>query len=190
MSPGWFRNASPIAADATTHRGQSIGHQLVVDGDFSFPPSDPLIRGLTEQRDIINQRLELPESDRLINVHIYADEWSYREQIARRLPKFPERRALFVETASSLDVYAYRGEHEGVDLRHEVAHGYLHAAVPNLPLWLDEGLAEYFEVPRGQGGVNRPHVELLQGQVAVAGWNPDLSRLEALVDADRMTQLD
>ena len=52
------------------------------------------------------------------------------------------------------------------DLRHEVAHGYLHAVVPQLPLWLDEGLAEYFEVPRGMAGVNRPHVDQLVAEMS------------------------
>ena len=66
-------------------------------------------------------------------------------------------------------MYAYWGDRVAEDLRHEVAHGYLHAVVPNLPLWLDEGLAEYFEVPRGQDGVNRPHVELSPAVWPTAG---------------------
>ena len=46
----------------------------------------------------------------------------------------------------------------GEDLRHEVTHAYLHSVLPNIPLWLDEGLAEYFEVPRGRHGLNRDHL--------------------------------
>lgn len=190
QSPGWLHDGPSAAPVATTHRGQSIGNQLVLDGDFAFPPSDPLIKDLIAQRDIINQRLGLPETDRPIYVHLFANEDSYHEHLSRRLPNYPARRALFVETSETLEVFAQRGAQEGVDLRHEVAHGYLHAAVPNLPLWLDEGLAEYFEVPRGQQGVNRPHIELLRGQVELAGWQPDLDRLEALRDVEEMTQLD
>ena len=72
-----------------------------------------------------------------------------------RYPDFPKRRAFFVETDTQLAVYAQWGDRVAEDLRHEVAHGYLHAIVPSIPLWLDEGLAEYFEVPRGQNGLNR-----------------------------------
>jgi hypothetical protein len=74
------------------------------------------------------------------------------------------------------------------DLRHEVAHGYLHSVVPNLPLWLDEGLAEYFEVPRGHGGLNRPHVVELSDRLST-GWRPDLRRLESLTSVGEMTQM-
>ena len=75
------------------------------------------------------------------------------------------------------------------DLRHEVAHGYLHAVVPGMPLWLDEGLAEYFEVPRGHGGLNRPHLELLSDMAAHGQWQPDLARLEQLTNAADMEQI-
>ena len=68
------------------------------------------------------------------------------------------------------------------DLRHEVAHGYLHAVVPNLPLWLDEGLAEYFEVPRGLDGVNRPHVDRACRRAWPTTGGPNLARLEQLRD--------
>jgi hypothetical protein len=71
-----------------------------------------------------------------------------------------------------------------------VAHGYLHAVVPNLPLWLDEGLAENAEVPRGEAGLNRPHVQLLLENLANYGWRPNLERLERIDSAAEMTQLD
>jgi hypothetical protein len=76
------------------------------------------------------------------------------------------------------------------DLRHEVAHGYLHAVAPGLPLWLDEGLAEYFEVPRGRRGLNRPHVELLLAQFRAERWVPNLPRLERLEHAAELSQMD
>ena len=94
-----------------------------------------------------------------------------------------------VESDTRLMVYAFWGDHVAEDLRHEVAHGYLHAVVRNLPLWLDEGLAEYFEVPRGSRGLNKPHVEELRSSLD-RGWQPDLRRLESLQSVDQMTQLD
>jgi len=106
-----------------------------------------------------------------------------------RMEPEEKRRAFFVESDTRLTVYAYWGDRVAEDLRHEVAHGYLHAVVPGLPLWLDEGLAEYFEVPRGQSGLNRPHLE----QLAVgmpSTWQPDLKRLEALRGTADMTQVD
>ena len=74
------------------------------------------------------------------------------EYLTRNFPSVPSRRAFFLETDTRLAVYAHWSDRVAEDLRHEVAHGYLHSVVPGLPLWLDEGLAEYFEVPRGQNG--------------------------------------
>ncbi len=88
-----------------------------------------------------------------------------------------------------MKVYAYWGDRVGEDLRHEVAHGYLHSVIPNLPLWLDEGLAEYYETPRGSHGMNLEHVYLLVEAFCRDDWQPDLETLERLNDPAAMTQL-
>jgi hypothetical protein len=59
---------------------------------------------------------------------------------------------------------------------------------PGLPLWLDEGLAEFFEVPRVNGGLNWPHVELLSDMMQHDNWRPDLAELEQLAEAGQMEQ--
>ena len=89
-----------------------------------------------------------------------------------------------------MDVYAYWGDRVAEDLRHEVTHGYLHTMVPHLPLWIDEGLAEYFEVPRGQGGLNAPHLTLLLEAGRQRGWVPDMRRLERVTMPAAMSQQD
>jgi hypothetical protein len=164
--------------------------QLVFHADFILPSENRLIDELVAERQLISDRLRIPTSDRQIHVHLFADEADFKRHVSRRFPGFPERRAIFVETDRELAVYASWGEAIAEDLRHEVAHGYLHASVPNLPLWLDEGLAEYFEVGRGLDGVNRMHLDYLRGQLAVGGWRPNLPRLEQLTDAGALTQLD
>ena len=57
------------------------------------------------------------------------------------------RRAFFLAQGSRQVVYTYFNPQLEVDLRHEATHALLHLAIAELPLWLDEGLAEYFEVP-------------------------------------------
>jgi len=86
-----------------------------------------------------------------------------------------------------LAVYAHWNDHIAEDLRHEVTHGYLHAALPRLPLWLDEGLAEYFEVGGTSQGLNVPHLDQLNG---LDDFHPSLSQLEQLATAAEMTQRD
>ena len=100
--------------------------------------------------------------------------------MTQQFPQFPERRAFFVESDTRLAIYAYWGDRVAEDLRHEVTHGYLHTMVPHLPLWMDEGLAEYFEVPRGQRGFNRPHLDLLLVAMQQQQWAPNMAKLAEL----------
>ena len=61
---------------------------------------------------------------------------------------------------------------------------------PGVPLWLDEGIAEYYETPRSQQGRHRSHIELLSKRYQERAWLPDLQRLESLTDVAQMSQID
>ena len=119
--------------------------QLVVHSNFELPGQHRLLQELNAQRTDLSSKLALPISDEPVHVYLFADAERFGQFMQRRYPNFPQRRAFFVETDTKLAVYAHWGDRVAEDLRHEVAHGYLHAVVQNLPLWLDEGLAEYFE---------------------------------------------
>jgi hypothetical protein len=164
--------------------------QLVFHTDFELVPDHRLVRELKEKRDDICAILELPPSAERIDVYLFRDAEAYGRYLVERFPNVPPRRAFFVESDTNLTVYAHWSDRVAEDLRHEVAHGYLHAMVRGLPLWLDEGLAEYFEVPRTQSGLNGPHLELLADMSEHNGWKPNLVRLEGLTDAAQMEQRD
>ena len=66
------------------------------------------------------------------------------------------------------------GDHLKTDLRHELTHALLNAVLKGVPLWLDEGLAGYFELPPANEGLNLVHLEILQR----GPFEPDLARLE------------
>lgn len=164
--------------------------QLVFHSDFDLPSRHRLVRELTAERDDVAEVLALPPSDEPIHVYLFRDADAYAMYLARQFPSAPSRRAFFVETDTRLAVYAHWSDRVAEDLRHEVAHGYLHASVPAIPLWLDEGLAEYFEVPRAQGGLHRAHLDLLTDLMEHNGWRPNLERLEQLRAAGDMQQAD
>lgn len=164
--------------------------QLVFHSDFDLSPDHRLVRELTAERADICRTLDLPESNEPIDVYLFRDADSYGQFLAKRFPSVPSRRAFFIESDTRLAVYAHWSDRVGEDLRHEVAHGYLHSMVSGLPLWLDEGLAEYFEVPRGNSGLNRPHLDLLVDMMRYNGWQPNLARLAAKTDAGQMDQRD
>jgi hypothetical protein len=166
------------------------GQQLKIHSDFDLPSNHRLLRELAVERDDVYQTLGLTGSQEPIHVYLFRDEEKYRQFLAREYPSVPQRRAFFVETDTKLEVYAHWSDRVGEDLRHEVCHGYLHAVVPAIPLWLDEGLAEYFEVPRGHGGLNQPHVDLLSDMLERNHWQPNMPRLEAIKTAADMDQAD
>lgn len=164
--------------------------QLRFFSDLRLPRRHRLLDELAARRRDIAERLLLPMSDEPINVYVFDNQQRFARYVKANHPLFPERRAFFVKNDTDLNVYTHWGDHIGEDLRHEVTHGYLHSVVPNLPLWMDEGLAEYFELPRGQDGFHRQHIYFLTNLAKDESWTPSLDRLEALTVAAEMTQQD
>lgn len=164
--------------------------QLVVYSDFYIPSKHRLIDELTARRRDISEQLKLPTSDEPINVFVFETEEQYHRFMQREHPEFPNRRAFFVKNDTTLKVFAYWGERVGEDLRHEVTHGYLHSVVSSIPIWLDEGLAEFYETPRGKHGFNASHVYLLSSAFRRGDWKPDLATLETLTIPEELDQLD
>lgn len=167
-----------------------LSGQLIIHSDFSLAKNHRLVQDLVAERGDLAEKLQLPPSDEPIYVFLFASDRRFQDFIREYYPRFPTRRAFFVESDTRLAVYAQWGDRVAEDLRHEVAHGYLHAVVMKLPLWLDEGLAEYFEVTRGQNGFNDTHVVELSARLADGSWDPSLERLEDITSASDMTQLD
>jgi Protein of unknown function (DUF1570) len=162
--------------------------QLVIHSNFEIPSQHRLLQEVNALRLDVSGKLGLPTSDEPIHVYLFEDGERFGAFIHSRFPQFPDRRAFFVETDTRLAVYAQWGEHVAVDLRHEVTHGYLHSMLPNLPLWLDEGLAEYFETPRGQHGYHRVNIDDLVAGTAAGRWYPNIHRLEALKSVAEMSR--
>lgn len=167
-----------------------VRDQLVIYSDEALPRQHRMFEELAALRQDLVAQLELPLSDEPIHVHLFDSADRFQRFLRLRYPGVPSRRAIFVETDTRLAVYAHWGEYVAEDLRHEVTHGYLHAVLPNIPLWIDEGLAECFEVPRGQRNVNLPHLAQLAERAAGGGWSPSLDRIEGLTNVRDMKQED
>ena len=163
--------------------------QLIVHSNSPLPAKHRLLEELNSLREAVNGKLTLPPSDEKIHVYLFSEAAELRTYVQKNYPGFPDRRAMFIESDTQLEVYAFWGDRVAEDLRHEVAHGYLHSVVPRIPLWLDEGLAEYYEVPRGSRGLNQGHVRQII-EAFKAGWQPNMVRLESLESAAKMDQRD
>lgn len=164
--------------------------QLRIRSDTDLDRRDPLLGELINLRKEIQATLRLPPASRPVTVYLFRDETRYAQYMQQRHPNLPARRAFFIGTPTELMVYAYWGDKTREDLRHEYTHGVLHASLKTVPLWLDEGLAEYFEVaPDRPVGLNQDHSESLS--IAIQnGWHPNLKRLEMIDDVSQMQRSD
>jgi hypothetical protein len=180
----------PHAPPTPPDRYTLVRDQLVIHSEFPLAAHHRLLEDLTARRMDLSRWLALPLSSEPIQVYLFDSADRFHAFMRLNHPEFPERRAFFVETDTRLIVYAHWADRVAEDLRHEVTHAYLHSVVPQLPLWLDEGLAEYFEVPRGHEGINRPHLVRLAALIEQGRWRPDLPRLERFQSSFDMGQDD
>ncbi len=154
--------------------------QFVFYSDVALEPTDPLFRELDELPERIQRELRLPAGNNIVQVYLFDTQEKYESYMRDRFPWLPARRAYFVSdgkrpnAAEDLQVYTWMGEHLRTDLRHELTHAILHTVLAGVPLWLDEGLAGFFEQPPANDGLNPDHLDKLRR----GGFTPDLARLE------------
>jgi hypothetical protein len=141
----------------------------------SFPLAEyaPLLADLPELQRELARTLGIRPTRQFVDIYLFGDAAEHRAYIEQHFPHVPYRRALFVKEGDNAGVYAYRHAELDVDLRHECTHALLHSSLPVVPLWLDEGLAEYFEVPASRRAFDHPHYEALR-------WNMRLGMVRSI----------
>ncbi len=133
----------------------------------------------------LQRTLGIPAAHDQIEIYLLADEAAHRKLLAELYPQVPYRRALYVQRQRRAAVYAYRHPELAVDLRHECTHALLHANLPMVPLWLDEGLAEYFEMAEPARAFGHPHLAALKWNLRL-GMFRSVESLELAKDLDDM----
>jgi hypothetical protein len=164
-------------------RSEWVDQQTVdvfhVRSEFSLADGEGqmLLAEIRELRNDVEQLLGLKADADPIEVNLFATRRSYQQYLSVRVPDGMNRAALFVKGADRGRVYVYRHRDFLTDVRHECTHAVLHNALPYVPLWLDEGLAEYFEVPAPLRAGSNPHFKSLKWAVRLR-WSPPLAGLE------------
>jgi hypothetical protein len=134
----------------------------------------------------LKRHLDLAQSDDAeIQVIVFKSAGSYRDYLSKRVPQALQRRAIFYQSGDQYQIYAYRHEQLLTDLRHEYTHAVLHRTLPFVPLWIDEGLAEYLE-DQPERRAKSSRLRSMKWKCRT-GWRPDLRHLEAIPSASRMT---
>ena len=178
-----------FSTDRPSLHSVKTGH-FVINSDVRLDEDNELVKELEALHDQVYDTLQLPEQRDPVHVYLFSDEASYRFYMHTTWKDLPPRRAYFVGTARELAVYSFISPQVKEDLRHEFTHGLLHATLQSVPLWLDEGLAEYFEVDATTpGAIHAAHLRELR-MAEAEQWNPNLYRLEMLTDFRDLTSRD
>jgi hypothetical protein len=178
--------ACRVAAGADW-RDQRQAGRFQLHADYSLEGSEALVRELEQLQRDMAAALGLSQQATPSPIHLilFRDRPSYDRYMEHYFPGAPQRRAMFIQGSAPGWVFAYRHPDFEVDLRHETVHALLHSDLPTVPLWLDEGIAEYYEVAadaRVYGNAYLPAIKRNAWLFRV----PALSRLESLQDMSRM----
>jgi len=146
----------------------------------------PLLAELEQLQIDLVQMLGIPRANEPIELLLFRSKRGYERYLSENLPGLTRRRAMYVKSGGPGRVYTYRSPRLETDVRHECTHGLLHAALPAVPLWLDEGLAEYCEVPREKRAFDNPYLSGLRWSL----WIGRVPRLEELEKKDKLENTD
>ncbi|MCA9036188.1 MAG: hypothetical protein KDA91_13725 [Planctomycetaceae bacterium] len=145
-------------------------------------------RHLQDVRDELDRELGVQPVDASTQIILFSSRSRFLQYLSAKIPEARSRKAIFYRNDDVFQIYAYRSNALITDLRHEYTHAILHQHLPFLPLWLDEGLAEYMEEPASQRDKSA-RLSAVKWKSRV-GWSPSLSELEAIPSAPAMTEDD
>ncbi len=175
------------------HPGEAINRWVVQDQKRSveiYAEFDPGMPAMWQHISGIQQELAQlagiqPTGDR-VQIMLFSSHSRYVEYLLPQIGEAKYRRALFYMNGDVCQVYAWRSRSLMTDIRHELTHVFLHQNLQFLPLWIDEGFAEYLEEP----AISR-HRSTRSASIrwkARMGWTPSLKELEAIPSAAEMTE--
>ncbi len=181
----------PLPSAKQVRRGPYV---FFSDSDLNRRENAALLKELEQLPEQVYRELRLPDGTNLIYVYLFSDRQRFDQYMQAHFKNLPNRRAFFMartdeRRGDELTVYTYWGDRIREDLRHELTHALLHSVLKDVPMWLDEGLAEYFEVPPDLKGLNYRHLSALRPSTG-GPWTPDLARLERLTQVKDMSPAD
>ena len=157
-----------------------------IHADFEISSKSELLAELSQLSHDVAELLELALPQSKIHVVIFGSPEEYRRYMAHYYPALPVRRALFIQQRGTGMLFAHRHAELATDLRHETVHAILNEGTGPLPLWLDEGLAEYFEVPAAARWSGHSHLPTIRALNDEKAWT-DLPALESIQEVAGMS---
>lgn len=177
----WAANSLVQAAEPRQWPVELKLGRFEIHSDFDITSASSLSPELTLLSNDVCAVLELGSCDKPVHVVVFESQHEYQRYMRNYFPQLPARRALFIQDRGPGMLFAHWHAEMATDLRHEITHALLNDGSHPLPLWLDEGLAEYFEVERdrrfdGCEYLSAVHERCVQDLV------PSLKKLEEIHD--------
>ncbi|MDR3108971.1 MAG: DUF1570 domain-containing protein [Planctomycetaceae bacterium] len=147
-----------------------------------------IIKEIEQLQIDLTRYMGVPVPREKIELCIFNDSKSYLDFIRKKLPANApnDRRALYYKPPGKSGVLMLQvGKTFEIDLRHEMTHAIIHASISSVPIWLDEGLAKYFEMPPAERPFDNPYTKSIKRNNSF-GIIPSLQRLEKLKDINEM----
>lgn len=181
--------APAVGAEPSRWPDERTAGPFVCRADFRLDEHLALLAELAPlQRELI-RTLGVPPAAEPIHLYLFEKRNTYENFLKRHFPSVPYRRAVYFKARGPGIVMAYEHKDLATDVRHEGTHALLHAALPMVPLWLDEGLAEYFEVAPIHRSYDNSHLSTVRWG-ARFGIVPKLEKLEGLQGIGDMDSAD
>ena len=178
--------------DLSPSYGQRLQHTqtcgvVVVQANFPLTEIASILEEINQLQYDLMHYIGVPAPREKIELCLFKDEASYTSFLQEHFPRAPrDRRALYVKLDNKPGtLLVQKSRHFEVDLRHEMTHAIVHASIPQVPIWLDEGLAKYFEVPIKDRAANHPYLPQVRRNARL-GMVPSLDRLGKLETIDDM----
>jgi hypothetical protein len=178
LSPG-------VTVRAGTWPDEYQAGQFIFHADFPLATHRPMLNSMPALQTELVRLLGVVPSREPIHVFLFERKTTYQAYLRQYFPDAPPRKALFIKQRGPGMVFAHQSEDFETDVRHECTHALLNAALPMVPLWLDEGLAEYFEMAADQRAGGSPHFRYVKWGVRF-GQVPKLEDIEQVSDLSEM----
>lgn len=159
----------------------SVCGVVVVQSNFPLKEIESILLQVEDLQKDLNLYMGVPAPREKIELCLFKDEKTYNQFLREYFPRAPQdRRALYIKMNEEPGTLLVQKTKEfSVDLRHEMTHAIIHASIRTVPIWLDEGLAKYFEPAPEERASHNPYLKIVRWNTRF-GAVPSLSRLERL----------
>jgi hypothetical protein len=172
---------------ATRLKYSEVYGVVVVQANFPLTEIKLILEEIKQLQIDLNLYMGIPAAKEKIELCLFRDEKTYMKFLQEVFPKAPrDRRALYIKIDDKPGTLLVQKTDEfEIDLRHEMTHAIIHTSIATVPIWLDEGLAKYFEVPIKDRAEKNPYMKPIRWNTKF-GAVPSLNRLEKLEHIGQM----